>query len=369
MNKVAAVSYGGIKFSRDNIPIESLLLSATKNLFDQNSKLDQKDIDVVLVSTNDNLKYLSAILSELSGIEPKIAHTVESLCNSGTNAAVSAFSYISAGLAEVALVVGADRFDSPGQILQWDNSRGEYKHPIYWASIFTKAYKRKFETTNEELTYVAAKNHKNAKNNPYAFSNKSYSFDELMNSKILTNDLRISDCSRPCSGSSAILLASENVARKFTDKPVWISGIGQKTTSAGFTKNKNISNMISTQEAAKTAFDMSHLKPDKVDFAEIHDAFTVCEFMALEDLGLVQEGKSAQYVKNLFDTNDMKINPRGGLIGSGHPLGATGIAQIIEVVQQLQGTAGKRQINNPSVGLVHNMSAAATSSTVLLLKS
>jgi acetyl-CoA C-acetyltransferase len=369
MNKVAIAAYGITKFGKDDIPVESLLLSATKSLFEQNSNLDQHDIDVVLVSTNDNTKYLSAILSELAGIQPKTAHTVESLCNSGTNAVVSAYSYISSGLADVALVVGADRYDSPGQILQWDNSRGEYKHPIFWASIFTKAHKRKFGTTDEDLAYVSAKNHKNAINNPNAYSNKQYSIEQIMNSKLLTEDLRILDCSRPCSGASSLLLVAEDVSKKFTDRPVWINGIGQKTLSASFTKNDSFATMESTRQAAHNAFEMSHLKPENVDFAEIHDAFTVCELMALEDLGLVQKGQSANYVKNLYDTGDRKINPRGGIIGSGHPLGATGIAQMTEAVQQLQGTAGKRQLDNVSVGLIHNMSAAATSSTVLLLNS
>jgi acetyl-CoA C-acetyltransferase len=369
MNKVAIVGYGNTKFSREDIPIESLLLNATKSLFDENPNLSQKDIDTVLVSTNDNSKYLSAILSELVGIQPNTAHTVESLCNSGTNSVVSAYSYIASGIGDVALVVGAERRDSPGQVLEWDRSRGEYKHPIFWGTFFTKSHKRKFGTTEEDLATVSAKNHKYAQDNPNAYSNKAYSWDEIINSKNLTDDLRVSDCSRPCSGASAVLITSEKTAKQFTDRPVWIKGIGQKTLSAGFTKNQDFSSMESTKEAAKIAFEMSKLKPEDVDIAEIHDAFTVCELMALEDLGLVEKGHSSRFVKTLYETSDRKINPRGGLIGSGHPLGATGIAQLIEATQQLQGTAKKRQINNANVGLVHNMSAAATSSTVLLLKS
>ena len=369
MNKVAITGYGNTKFSREEIPIDSLMLDATKSLFEQNPNLNQKDIDTVLVSTNDNSKYLAAVLSELSGIQPKVAHTVESLCNSGTNSIVSAYSYIASGLVDVALVVGAERRDSPGQILEWDNSRGEYKHPIFWGSIFTKAHKRKFKTTEEDLATVSAKNHNNAQNNPFAYSNKTYSIEELMNSKILTEDLRVSDCSRPCSGASAIVLASEKLASKISQNPVWIKGIGQKTLSAGFTKTQDFTSMGSTIEASKIAFDMAKIKPSDVDVAEIHDAFTVCEIMAVEDLGFVEKGNGAKFVKTLYETENKKINPRGGLIGAGHPLGATGIAQVIETTQQLQGNADKRQIENADIGLVHNMSAAATSSTVLLLQS
>jgi len=114
---------------------------------------------------------------------------------------------------------------------------------------------------------------------------------------------------------------------------------------------------------------MAKMNVRDVDVAEIHDAFTVCELMAIENLGFVEKGQGAQFVKTLYETDDRKINPRGGLIGAGHPLGATGIAQVIETTQQLQGRAEKRQIENACIGLIHNMSAAATSSTVLLLQS
>jgi len=368
MSKVGIASYGITKFSKDDSKIESVLLKSTKNLFDSNPNLNRKDIDAVLVSTNNNSKYLSAILSEMSGIEPKIAHSIESLCNSGTNAIVSAYSYIASGLADVVLVSGAERYDSPGQILEWDNSRGEFKHPIFWASIFTKAYKREFSVTDEELAIVPVKNHKQAQNNPNALSEKTYSLEDVINSKKLTDDLRLLDCSRPCTGGASILLASENTCKKFTDVPIWITGIGQKTTSAGFTKNMAFSSMESTQIAASTAFKMSKHNVKDIDVAEVHDAFSVCEPMALESLGFADKGKGVDVVKELHTTNNLKINPRGGLIGSGHPLGATGIAQTIEITQQLQSCANKRQVENAKIGLVHNMSAAATSSTVLVLE-
>jgi len=368
LNKVAVVGYGNTKFSNEDKPIESLLVSATKSLFDQTKNIDKNDIDAVLVSTNDNAKYLSAILSELTGISPKISHTVENLCSSGTNSIVSAYSYLVAGLADIALVVGADRYDCHGQILEWDSARGEFKHPIFWASMFTKAHKREFGTTEEDLAVVSAKNHTNAKLNPHAYSDKTYSIDDVLQSKFVTDDLHLLDCSRPCSGASSVLLASENVAKKF-EQPVWIKGIGQKTTSASLTKNESLTTMTSTKIAARQAFDMAKIQVNDVDVAELHDAFTICEIMALEDLGFAKKGEGVSYVRELYGTQDKKINPRGGLIGAGHPLGATGVAQVAEITQQLQNKAEKRQVKNVNVGLVHNMSAAATSSNVLLFQS
>ncbi|HSD05183.1 MAG TPA: thiolase family protein [Nitrosopumilaceae archaeon] len=369
MNKVALAGFGLTKFTRDDIAIENLALSAVKSLFDNTKNLSQKDVEVVLTSTNSNAKYLSSIVSEISGIEPKISHSVESLCNSGANSVISAFSYIASGMADIALVVGAERTDSPGLVLDWDQSRGEYKHPIYWASMFTKSHMRRYGTTKEDLAIVSAKNHKNALSNPFAYFEKEYSVDEIMNSKNLTDDLRLLDCSLPCNGSAAIILASEKMAKKITDTPIWITGIGQKTISASFTKNIDLTSMKSTIDAATLAYKMSKRTPKDIDVAEIHDAFTICEIIELEDMGFAKKGEGKDLVRNIYETGDKMINPRGGLIGTGHPLGATGIAQIVEIGQQLQGKSEKKQLSGAKIGLVQNMSAAATSSSVLILES
>ena len=368
MPKVAVVGYGQTKFSKDDLKIEKVLVDSTKNLFDNSTNLSQDDIDAVLVSTNNNSKYLSAILSESTGIQPKIAHSIESLCNSGTNAIVSAYSYISSGLADVVLISGAERYDSPGQVLEWDQLRGEFKHPIFWASIFSKSYKRKFSITDEDLALVSVKNHKQAIKNPNALSQKVITVEDVINSRKLTDDLRLLDCSRPCTGGASILLASETICKNFTDQPIWISGIGQKTTSASFTKNPAFDEMESTKQAARSAFNMSKRNPEQIDVMELHDAFSVCEPMAIESLGFANHGKGLEVVKDSFLSENPKINPRGGLIGSGHPLGATGIAQTIEIVQQIQSKAGRRQVDKADIGLIHNMSAGATSSTVLILE-
>ena len=368
MSKVGIAAYGTTPFTKDDHKIETILHKSANDLFQKNPNIDKKEINAVLVSTNNNSKYLSPVLSEMAGIQPKIAHSIESLCNSGTNSIVSAFSYISSGLADMVLVTGAERYDSPGQILEWDNARGEFKHPIFWASIFSKAYKQEYGISDEELAIVSVKNHKQAQENPNAMSKKTYTVEDVMNSKKLTDDLRLLNCSRPCTGSASILLASKEIAEKYTDMPIWITGIGQKTTSAGFTKNTSLTSMESTVIAGQSALKMSNHNISEIDVAEVHDAFSVCEPMALESLGFTNPGQGINMVQKLHEEDNFMINPRGGLIGSGHPLGATGISQTIEIVQQLQKTAGNRQTNNPKTGLVHNMSAAATSSTVLVLE-
>lgn len=368
MTKVGISAYGITPFKKNDQKIETVLLESVKDLFEKNPQIARNDIDAVLVSTNNNSKYLSPILSEMVGINPRIAHSIENLCNSGTNSIVSAYSYIKSGLANAVLVSGAERYDSPGQILEWDNSRGEFKHPIFWASIFTKSYKREFSITDDDLALVSVKNYKQAKENPNALNHKTYTLDDVLNSKQMTDDIRLLNCSRPCTGSASILLTSEEITKKISETPIWLTGIGQKTTSAGFTKNKSLSSMESTQIAGKSALNMAHRSIKDVDVAELHDAFSVCEPMALESLGFSELGKGITMIKDLHETDNFKMNPRGGLIGSGHPLGATGIAQTIEITQQLQTNAKKRQVDNAKIGLVHNISAASTSSTVLILE-
>jgi len=367
MNKVAIVGTGQTKFSKDDGDVEKLLFESASNCIESVNNCDLNDIEGVLVSTNNNSKYLGAILSETMGIQPKISHSIEHLCSSGTNAIISAYAYISSGLSDMVLVSGAESATNPGQVLEWDKSRGSLEHPIYWGSMITKAHKRKFQTTEEELAIVSAKNHKQAMDNPHAYDNEPRTISEVMNSKQITDDLRILDCSRSCSGSSSILLASEEKARTFSDQPIWITGIGQKTTSASFTKN-NLEEIESTRIAAGLAYRMAKIESKNIDVAEVHDAFSVCELIAISELSITSNDKSAEFVRNLFNTENRMINPRGGLIGAGHPLGATGISQTIEIINQLQGKSDKRQISNAKTGLIHNMSAAGTSSSIMVLE-
>ncbi|RNJ78021.1 MAG: thiolase family protein [Nitrosopumilus sp. H13] len=367
MTRVGIAACGIIPFTRDDQSIESVLLESVVDLF-EGSDADRGSVDAVLVSTNSNSKYLAPILSETAGLGPNIAHTVENLCNSGTNAMVSGYSYIASGLADVVLVSGAERYDSPGQVLEWDRSRGGFKHPIFWASILARSYKRRFSISEEQLAMVPVKNHRHARDNPNAMSKKACTIQDVIESKRVTDDIRLLECSRPCTGSASVLLASEDAAKRLSKEPVWIAGIGQKTASAGFTKSESFSSLESTRIAADVALRMAGHAPKDIDVAEVHDAFSVCEPMALESMGLCGPGGGAGMVRDMYDTENRMINPRGGLIGSGHPLGATGIAQAVEITQQLRADAGSRQVGGARTGLVHNMSAAGTSSTVLVLE-
>jgi acetyl-CoA C-acetyltransferase len=361
LHKVAIESVASSKFVKDSD--KSIIELACIPCIEVLKKSDiGKNVDAVIISTCATDQYVSTIVSEMLGIKPKVSHRVDNLCNSGTNAIVSAYSLIASGLCESALVVGAEKATSPGNRLVWDITRGAFNFPVHWASMFARAHMRKYGTTEEQMAQVSVKNHENAAKNPNALFRKRVSLQEVMSSKRIADPVKLLDCSAPCDGASAVLLVSEKNARK-SEKPIWINGIGQQTNGASFASASDLTTLDTAKKAAKDAYEMSKIKPSQIDVAELHDAFTILEIIAYEDVGLASKGKGGRFVSEA----NITINTRGGILGCGHPVGATGVAQVAEVASQLQGNAGKRQVNGCRTGLVHNLAAAGSSATVMVL--
>lgn len=367
MTDVGVASVGQTPFTTEPVPILDLLVDAAASAL-AGTEFDHSSIDCVLVSTNDTTRYLGAVLAQTAGIRPRAAQTVESMCSSGGSAIVSAYSYIKSGLARTVLVAGAERPRSPGNVLEWDVSRGQFRSPIYWASIMTKSYKRRYGVSPERLAAVAAKNRRLAMDNPDSLGGGRYSVRDVLESREITEDLRLLDCSRSCSGSAAVLLADGEMCRSITDRPVWIRGLGQDTGPAGFGGYAEHHVIGSVRRAADRAYGMAGIRPDMVDVAEVHDAFSVCEPMILEALGMAPAGGGADASYEMYRTGSRRVNPRGGLLGAGHPLGATGVAQAVEVARQLRGEAGRRQVEGAGTGMTVGMSAAGTSSVALVME-
>ena len=322
-----------------------------------------KGIDAVMLSTCTTEQYISAIVSEMLGLKPKVSQRVDNLCNSGTNAIASAYSMIAAGLCDSALVVGAEKAASEGNRLTWDVTRGAFNFPVHWAAMFAKAHMRRYGTTEEQMAQVSVNSHKNAAKNPNALFQKPVSIQEVMESKKIADPIKLLDCSAPCDGASAVLLLGEEKAKK-TENPVWINGIGQQTNGASFANTADLTKLDTARRAANEAYKMAWIKPSDVDIAELHDAFTILEILAYEDLGFAKKGEGGRFVSN----KDIAVNTRGGILGCGHPVGATGVSQTAEIALQLAGRAGKRQVKkNCTTGLVHNLAAAGSSATVMVL--
>lgn len=360
MNKVAIVSWATSQFVRKSGQSIFELACEPCSQIIKSDGVERRNLDAVLLSSCTSEQYSSTIVSEMLGIRPKVSQRIDNLCNSGTNAVAAAYSLIAAEMCELALVVGAEKADSAGNRLIWDVTRGSFMFPVHWAAIFANAYMRKYGTTEEEMSMIAVKNRKNAAKNPNALFRDPVTLEEVMNSKKVVEPVKLLDCSAPCDGASAVLLASERKAREIAENPVWILGIGQRTSSASFA---NATNDLTTIEAAKLAgrdaFEMSNLSPSDIDVAEVHDAFTILEIIANKDLGLEKGNKSSE--------NSVAVNPRGGILGCGHPVGATGVAQVAEIAAQLAGKAGASQVKNCNHGLVHNLAAAGSSATVMIM--
>jgi acetyl-CoA C-acetyltransferase len=364
MSRVAIVDQSTSNFTKDTpLSVEELACEPCKEIL-QRSKDKDIEIDSVFLSTTADVQYGSTIVSEYLGLKPRISQRLDNLCNSGTNAIVSAYSMIKSGLCKNALVIGADIKQTKGSQLVWDISRGSFTLPVYWAALFAKVHMRKYGTTEEQMALVTVKNRKNAYLNPNALFRKKVTVNDVMNSKKLVEPLKMLDCSYVCNGASAVLLSNEVEAKTHTDLPVWIEGIGSSVEAASFSNvSSDLSSIHSTKTASDMAYSMTNITPKQIDVAELHDAFTIMEIMAYEDLGFCSKGDGGRFVSQ----NDISINPRGGLLGTGHPLGATGVAQTVEISEQLKGLAGNRQIKNCKKGLVHNMSAAGSSSLVLVI--
>jgi acetyl-CoA C-acetyltransferase len=366
MNKVAIVDYATTKFrkSTDKSVYELACEPAMEIL--RSSKIEADMIEGLLVSSCSNDLYSGAVVSEMLGLIPKIACKIDNLCNSGTVAISAAYSYISSGLCDSILVVGAELGNSPGSKLIWDVSRGHFTSPIYWASIFAKMHMRQYGTTEEDMGAIAVKNRSLASHNPKAIFKKPISLEDVLNSKKLVEPIKLLDCSMLCSGAAGVLLVSEDTARTLDVPPVWIDGIGQQTNCASVAHAvPDIFRNGSSKQAATRAYEMANVNPSDIQVAEIHDAFTIMEIMAYEDLGFAKPGKGATFSPD----GTIAVNPRGGILGSGHPIGATGIAQVCEIVCQLRHEAGIRQAGNSNIGLVHNLAAAGTSATIMILRS
>ena len=372
MRSVAVCSYATSKFTkRSNLSIFDLACQPCIKVITE-SNISKSEIDAVLFSSCSAEQYGSNIICEMLGISPRVSHRVESLCNSGTNSIVSAYAYICSGICDSVLVVGAEKSNSPGSVLSWDVSRGSFTLPVFWAALFAKAHMRKYGTTEEQMATITVRNRSNAQKNPSALfmstENEVTTLNDVMQSRRIADPIKLLDCSCPCDGSSAVLLLSEEKAKEAKiESPIWIKGIGQQIIGASFSQaSSDLTTINASKIAARRAFAMSNTSPRHIDVAELHDSFTILQILALEDLGFVPKGMGGKFFEQ---DQAVAINPRGGILGCGHPVGTTGLAQMAEIAAQLSGRAGQRQVQVCKTALVHNLAAAGTSATVMILSS
>ncbi len=237
--------------------------------------------------------------------------------------------------------------------------------PALFAQI-ARAHMRAYGTTEEQLANVAVKNHRNAVHNEIAQYRREISVDAVLKSPYVAEPLKVLDCSTPADGAAALVLCDAEKARSYTDSPIYILASSLASDSLSLHDRRDITTMDATVEAARKAFKAARIEPSQVKVAEVHDIYTISEIVSIEDLGFFKKGEGGKATEE-GETEiggKVAVNPSGGLKACGHPPGATGIRQAVEIVLQLRGEAGKRQVPNAEIGISHNIGGTGGTAVV-----
>jgi len=344
-------------------------------------KIGAKDIDGSIVCSApeyDKQRSPSGVIAEYLNLIPKPTMYVETVCSSSTTGLRVAYSLIKAGLHQVVAVIGfqkmselssrdaAERMGRGGDIV-WESPFGLTMPAGY--AMYARAHMATYGTTEEQMAKIRVKNSSYGSMNTKAVYRKVLTLEEIMQSEYVTSPFKKFDCCANADGASCIILASRDVAAKFTDKPVWIMGLGAATDSTSMSGRKLLTGLLSAQDAAKQAYKMAGVGPDDIDVAEVHDCFTISEILAYEDLGFAKPGEGPRLIeeKQTYVEGKIPVNVDGGLLSKGHPIGATGGSQLRTIFKQLRGEAGNIQVKDPKIGLVHNIGGVGIYGNVIIL--
>lgn len=374
--KIATIGTGHTKFGKSTDDIGTMMLDVCNQALNE-ANITISQVDSIYISNFSsrfsNQCHLPSVLASKLGVDKEITR-VESACAAGGLALKEAAIAILSGLYDVVLVIGAEKMtesmtDETISALASAASSEEMRHGTTFPSLYALMAQRhfyEFGTTEEHLAMIAVNNHKNAINNPLAQFHKEISIDDVLTSNVIASPLKLFDCSPISDGAAAVLLCNERMASRFIETPIYLIGIGHDTDSIELYNKKNITTMPAVVKAARKAFKNSGIDQKKINVAEVHDCFTIAELTQLEDLGFCQKGMG----KNLIEDGsieiggDIPINPSGGLKAKGHPVGATGVSQAVEIVKQLKGECGKRQVHDAEIGLCCNVGGTGASSVV-----
>ncbi|MEE9267930.1 MAG: thiolase domain-containing protein [Thermoplasmata archaeon] len=371
MRDVAIIGIGDTRFgeiwekSFREIGIEAGL----KALEDANVGADQ--IDALYVGNMSAGKFIdqehvSALVADYAGLADQHPATfrLEGGGAGGGLALASAFTAVASGLWDVVVAGGAEKMTDVGEeeanrILsstadqEWETVFGATHAALH--AMVARRHMHDFGTTREQLAAVAVKNHRNGARNPNAQYQRELTLEAVLGAPVVADPLGVLDCAPLSDGAAAAVLCPMDMARKFNDTPVRIVGLGVASDTIALHDRRELTTMESTVVAGERALHMAKVGTDEVQLAEVHDNYTISEILAIEDLGFVEKGKGGPATEEGVTAldGDIAVNPSGGLKARGQPVGATGIAQAVEVVRQLRGEADARQVDGAEVGLTH----------------
>lgn len=303
------------------------------------------------------------------------AHRVENACASSGFALRDAWLALRSGAIDVALAAGVESMNAYNRAHRgyWLGVSGDTEveraagltFPGVYA-LMARRHMHEFGTTREQLAAVAVKNHRNGAKNPHAQFQKEITLEKALASAMVADPLGLFDCCSTTDGAAAAILVSEERVPEFTDHPIWVTGSGAATDTLALHDRASLTSMAATQRAAEQALSVAGKTVSRVDFAEVHDCFTIAEILAIEDLGFVAKGQGGPATaagKTDFG-GDVVVNPSGGLKAKGHPLGATGAGQAVEVFEQLRGLAASREVPDAKIALTHNVGGSGATCAV-----
>jgi acetyl-CoA C-acetyltransferase len=382
---VALVGGATTKFGVRPATWAELAQEAGAALFRAVPELRAEDVDSFFLGAAEPERFafqshVAPLAAEQMGLHPnRILQRTELACASGQSAIRSAYAAIAAGLSDVAVAAGVEKMNLPsmaeantsmGCVMDrpWDGPHGATA-PSFFAMV-AQRHMLEYGTTDEQLAAVSEKNHRFANANPEAqFFEKTFSRDRLLRLPVVAPPLRLGDCSSMTDGAAAVVLVAEEFARRYTDTPAWVRGTGQYSGFHNLANAGSLTDWVGLKRAAREAFGRAGIGPADVDVAEVHDCFTISEILEYESFGWAEPGQGGAFAADGQGDRGgrLLVNPRGGLLGCGHPLGATGIAQAVEVHRQFAGTAPPaRAATDPEWALVHNLSGSANVHSVMI---
>jgi acetyl-CoA C-acetyltransferase len=386
MKKVAIIGVGQSKFVR-SYPgsIRELAFEGFKDAIGD-AGVKPADIDASVVCSApeyDKQRSPAGVFAEYLGLNPGPTFYVETLCSSSSTGLKLAYSLVASGLHDVVAVLGFQKMSEissaesqermgRGADIQWESPFGTMM-PAYYA-MYAQAHMEKYGTTPEDLAAIRVKAATYGQLNEKAVYRKPVTMEMFTDKESrmrypVASPLRVGDCCANADGSSCLIVASEEKAKAFTEKPVWVRGIGAASASVNLTGRDLFTGLAVARQAADQAYAMAGVTPDDIDVAEVHDCFTIAEMMAYENLGFAKPGEGRELIQNkeTYKEGKIPVNVDGGLLSKGHPIGATGGSQLRTIVLQLRGEAGDIQVPDPEIGLVHNIGGVGLYGNVTIL--
>jgi acetyl-CoA C-acetyltransferase len=354
----------------------------------ETANLEPKDIEHVTVANAGGWSsepLPAVVVAEYAGLTDKPLHRVEAACASGSSAVATAYMAVASGQADIAMAVGLEKMnESPTPtVVEFIGRAGNYfwefqnfglTFPGYYA-LYATAYMSRYGATEEDMCQVAIKNHYYASMNPRAQFPRRIDMETCMKSRYIAWPLKLYDSSPITDGAAAVVLASEEVAKKLTDSPVWIHAIGSSSGTANLSKRDDFTGLRAAQLAAQMAYKRAGLEAENAaryfDAAEVHDCFTIAEIMAYEDLGFAKRGEGYKLAKEgqTYIGGLIPVNLSGGLKAKGHPIGATGVSMVVELTKQLlhKVEPGRQAPIKKGMAIAHNVGGTGHYAYVTIL--